>query len=288
VATLAIAGLASVALATLACANGAVADASSPTDPSAPASGTPLVTPDPSASATPTPEPTPSATPTLPPPVPPTPPVVVVPPAPKTMTTPTVRVTGTLRVGQTLKATYTKTQATKVAAQWYRGTTAIKGATKLTYKTVAADSNAKLRVLLTFSATGYKSHALYTPYVKVAKIPAGVDARCMTTGKVMCASKSQHKLRFLNNGVVQLTTAVTFGRPSLPTVNGVFKVWYKSRYAYSHEYHASMPYAMFFHDGYAVHYDPPTLSHGCIHVWHLKDVQWLWNHVSVGTTVVVG
>ena len=217
-----------------------------------------------------------------------TPAIIATPPsAPPALTKPSVHIKGTLRVGQTLKVTHSTTQATKISIRWYRGSKAIKGATKTKYKTVAADSGKKLHVKLTLSAPGYPTITATSAKVKVAKIPSGVDARCMTTGKVLCITKAQHKLRYLNNGVVKKTTPVTFGRPSLPTVNGVFKVYYKNKHAYSKLYHATMPYAMFFYRGYAVHYDPPVLSHGCVHVWNMTKLKWLWNHTPIGTKVVV-
>ena len=280
-AAVATAALTVVALTTLTCSTGAQADPSSGVAGQVTGSDIVATTP-----------PGPTTAPTTPAPTTPpvtTPPTIVTPPppAPKTLTKPTVKIKGTLRVGQTLKVTHSSTQATKITVQWYRGAKAIKKATKTTYKTVAADSGKKLHVKLTLSATGYTTRTATSGSAKVAKIPSGVDARCMTTGKVMCVTKAQHKLRYLSNGVVKKTVAVTFGRPSLPTVNGSFKVYYKNKHAYSNLYHASMPYAMFFYRGYAIHYDPPVLSHGCIHVWDMTKLKWLWSHSPIGTKVVV-
>jgi hypothetical protein len=53
---------------------------------------------------------------------------------------------------------------------------------------------------------------------------------------------------------------------------------------------ASMPYAMFFHGGYAIHgsNEVPNhpASHGCIRVYP-SDARWLSHYLPVGTKVVV-
>jgi len=65
----------------------------------------------------------------------------------------TPKITGTAKVGKTLKVT-TGTWSPKptFTYQWYRGTTAIKGATKASYKLVAADKGKKIKVVVTAKA----------------------------------------------------------------------------------------------------------------------------------------
>jgi len=64
------------------------------------------------------------------------------------------RVTGTLKVGQTLKVT-TGTWDPKptFTYQWYRGATKIVGATRASYKLVAADAGKQIKVVVTAKAT---------------------------------------------------------------------------------------------------------------------------------------
>lgn len=66
--------------------------------------------------------------------------------------------TGKLRVGKILRTTVpTMSPTATVGYQWYRGSTAIKGATKSSYKIVRADRRRKLTVKVTFSKPGYKT-----------------------------------------------------------------------------------------------------------------------------------
>lgn len=79
-----------------------------------------------------------------------------------TATTPTV--TGTRKVGSTLKAVPGTWGPAPVALayQWYRGSTAISGAKSSSYKLVAADKGATIKVRVTGSKTGYVSAAKYS------------------------------------------------------------------------------------------------------------------------------
>jgi len=80
-------------------------------------------------------------------------------------TAPVPKITGTLKVGQTLKVT-TGTWSPKATFtyQWYRGTTKIAGATKATYKLAAADAGKQIKVVVTGraakTATTAKTSAL--------------------------------------------------------------------------------------------------------------------------------
>jgi Leucine-rich repeat (LRR) protein len=72
-------------------------------------------------------------------------------------TAPKPKITGTAKVGKTLKAvpgTCTPA-ASKVTYQWYRGTKAIKAATKPTYKITKADLGKKIKVRITVTRPGY-------------------------------------------------------------------------------------------------------------------------------------
>ena len=87
--------------------------------------------------------------------------------------------------------------------------------------------------------------------------PAGpaLDARCLT-GRALCVDKTSRSLRWVIDGVVKTRFDVRFGSDELPTREGAFAVFKKSRDHVSSLYDTSMPFAMFFSGGQAVHYSP--------------------------------
>ena len=134
----------------------------------------------------------------------------------------------------------------------------------------------------------------YKRLVAVTRRGAGLDPRCATTGQVLCIDKSQKVLRYLVNGKLMLLIDVRFGSPAFPTREGVFSVYAKSRYHVSTLYHTPMPYAMFFSGGQAVHYSKFFAavgynghSHGCVNVRDMAAATYLFDHVPVGTKVVI-
>ncbi|NYI45556.1 peptidoglycan hydrolase-like protein with peptidoglycan-binding domain [Nocardioides aromaticivorans] len=123
--------------------------------------------------------------------------------------------------------------------------------------------------------------------------PGPLDARC-TTGRVLCIDKSSRTLRWVVDGDVRKTVDVRFGSAELPTREGVFSIQRKSRDHVSTIYHTSMPFAMFFSGGQAVHYSPDFAargyngaSHGCVNVRDHDAVAWLYDQVNVGDKVVI-
>ena len=59
-------------------------------------------------------------------------------------------------------------------------------------------------------------------------------------------------------------------------------------------YDTSMPFAMFFSGGQAVHYSPDFAavgyngaSHGCVNIRDYDGVAWLYDQVQIGDKVVV-
>jgi len=87
-----------------------------------------------------------------------------------TTTKPTI--TGTAKVGGTLTASAGTWAPAPVALsyQWYRGTTAITGATKATYQLVSADSGKAIKVAVTGSKAGYATVRLESdPLASVVK-----------------------------------------------------------------------------------------------------------------------
>lgn len=120
-----------------------------------------------------------------------------------------------------------------------------------------------------------------------------LDPRCMT-GRAMCVDKSSRSLRWVVDGVVRSRYDVRFGSDELPTREGAFSVFRKSRDHVSSLYDTPMPFAMFFSGGQAVHYSPDFAangyngaSHGCVNVRDYDGVRRLFNRVRLGDKVIV-
>ncbi|MEV6191675.1 L,D-transpeptidase family protein [Streptomyces sp. NPDC051920] len=119
------------------------------------------------------------------------------------------------------------------------------------------------------------------------------DPRCMK-GRVLCVSKTSRTLRWMIDGRTVSEMDVRFGSQYTPTREGVFTVYFKSRHHVSTIYHTSMPYAMFFSGGQAVHYSSDFAargyygaSHGCVNVRDEGKVASLFAQVRTGDKVVV-
>jgi lipoprotein-anchoring transpeptidase ErfK/SrfK len=88
---------------------------------------------------------------------------------------------------------------------------------------------------------------------------------------------------------------VSTGKPSTPTVTGVFNIYAKYPQARMQgaDYDiADVPHVMYFYGGYGFHgaywhhrFGTPV-SHGCVNLSPDK-AKWLFNFASVGTPVVV-
>ena len=123
--------------------------------------------------------------------------------------------------------------------------------------------------------------------------PGALDPRCQT-GRALCVDKSTNSLRWVIDGKVQKTLDVRFGSDELPTREGAFTVFEKSRDHVSSLYDTSMPLAMFFSGGQAVHYSPDFAangyngaSHGCVNVRDYDGIAWLFDQVQIGDKVIV-
>lgn len=145
-----------------------------------------------------------------------------------------------------------------------------------------------------YRANGRVDAMTYKRLVAVTRRRAGLDPRCATHGQVLCIDKSQKVLRYLVDGKLKLLIDVRFGSPALPTREGMFSVYSKSRYHVSTLFHTSMPYAMFFSGGQAVHYSQFFAavgynghSHGCVNVRDKAAALYLFDRVPVGTKVVI-
>jgi peptidoglycan hydrolase-like protein with peptidoglycan-binding domain len=122
---------------------------------------------------------------------------------------------------------------------------------------------------------------------------SGLDRRCLT-GRAICISKRTDSLVWVVGGRPRLRMDVRFGSDRTPTREGWFSVGWKARHHVSSIYHSSMPYAMFFSGGQAVHYSSDFAargyngaSHGCVNVRNLAGIQSLFAQVRVGDKVIV-
>ncbi|MEU4494394.1 L,D-transpeptidase family protein [Streptomyces sp. NPDC023998] len=127
----------------------------------------------------------------------------------------------------------------------------------------------------------------------VNKPSAKLDPRCKT-GRVLCISKTTRTLSWVIDGHVQSTMDVRFGSQYTPTREGTFSVFSKSKDHVSTIYHTSMPYAMFFSGGQAVHYSSDFAargyngaSHGCVNVRDKGKIASLFGQVRTGDKVVI-
>jgi hypothetical protein len=151
---------------------------------------------------------------------------------------------------------------------------------------------ATLRLLSSMSTTPSRGEK-HNVVGSSASTNARLDPRCMT-GRAICIDKDSQTLRWVVDGTVRATMAVRFGASYSPTREGLFHVGWKSENHVSKLYGSSMPFAMFFSGGQAVHYSSDFAargyagaSHGCVNVRDRAGVEWLFGQVDVGDKVVV-
>lgn len=109
---------------------------------------------------------------------------------------------------------------------------------------------------------------------------------------------NQTLIAFKGNTPV-LSTYISSGLPSYPTVTGQFRIWLRyesqtmdgTRLGYDY-YLPGVPYVMYFYEDYALHgtywhnnFGTP-MSHGCVNM-ETGDAQWLFDFTTIGTVVNV-
>ncbi|WP_293771547.1 L,D-transpeptidase family protein [Sporichthya sp.] len=120
-----------------------------------------------------------------------------------------------------------------------------------------------------------------------------LPASCLH-GHVMCVDKRARAVRWVIDGVVKTKLDARFGSDETPTREGVFAITRKSRDHVSTLYDTSMPFALFFDRGQAVHYSPDFAargysgaSHGCVNIRDYTAMRSLFDKAQVGDRVVV-
>ncbi|WP_019874771.1 L,D-transpeptidase family protein [Sporichthya polymorpha] len=120
-----------------------------------------------------------------------------------------------------------------------------------------------------------------------------LPASCLR-GKVVCVDQRARTVRWVVNGKVKMRLDARFGSTETPTREGVFVVQRKSRDHVSSLYHTSMPFALFFDGGQAVHYSPDFArrgyagaSHGCVNTRDYNSMETLFGRAKLGDRVVV-
>lgn len=131
-----------------------------------------------------------------------------------------------------------------------------------------------------------------------------IPSSCKTSGTVLCGSKAQQKLFFMQNGVIKKTFIVRYGGYTTQpdgkyrihnTVSGTYRVYNKHVNPYSQRYGAgAMPYSVMFNPNMYVHgsadfakYGYKTASHGCVNIRSLDDAKWIYDNTPIGAKVVI-
>lgn len=120
-----------------------------------------------------------------------------------------------------------------------------------------------------------------------------LPASCLVE-RVICVDKRARAVRWVVDGEIKQRLDARFGSDEFPTREGVFAVTRKSRDHVSSIYHTSMPFALFFDRGQAVHYSPDFAargyygaSHGCVNTRDYDGMRALFGRADLGDRVVV-
>jgi len=236
----------------------------------------PTASPSPDPTASPSPEPTPSATDASPSPSP-------------TATTMPPRRTLPLRVGD--RGPLVAKAQEKL--QWLGYEFSPSSLKNATFDRKMRDIVKAFQVKYWMYPTGVITTKTWDLLTKMAG-PVGALPKACTEVTSICADKTAKLLRYVVDGKVKLTTDARFGIMFTQTGEGVFRVFSKDFNHTSRLFGSWMPRAMFFNGNEAVHYSPffhrygyNGGSHGCIGIRSMDTATWLFDHVAVGTRVVV-
>ncbi len=122
-----------------------------------------------------------------------------------------------------------------------------------------------------------------------------LHASC-ATGRVVCISKQQKKMSYVEDGRVRFTREARFAMPGWDSPEGEFRIWYMNHETVSKIFgeRTPMPYAMFYQGNVAIHFSQDFAdkgygggSHGCSQLRDYQVAKWLYEQVKVGDRVVV-
>jgi lipoprotein-anchoring transpeptidase ErfK/SrfK len=139
------------------------------------------------------------------------------------------------------------------------------------------------------------SVALAVPSDVSAAVSPSAAAPAVRDAKWIEVRLASQQLIAWQNGRVMMTTAISSGVRATPTVRGRFRIqrrYVRVRMRGPGYNLPNVPYAMFFHAGYAIHgtywhnsFGRP-MSHGCVNL-PTNKAAWLYNWAPNGTLVVV-
>ena len=147
------------------------------------------------------------------------------------------------------------------------------------------------------ATAGTSSTASVAAHPQTAAVPTGVQPAAATSVSATpcavaakaCMNLSTHQA-WLTDGaghVINGPVAARGGTPSAPTPVGTFHVLSKDKHFYSTQFHAPMPYSVFFYPGDAFHADNTAVpSNGCIHL-NWSSAQQFYNTLHLGDQVQV-
>ncbi len=141
---------------------------------------------------------------------------------------------------------------------------------------------------------GFAATALAaTGFVASEQPASAVSSKCYS-GRVVCVSKAERKIRWMINGRTQFSMSARFGAARTPTRNGTFYIYWKDIDHVSSLYGSAMPFSMFFSGGQAIHYSSDFArrgyagaSHGCVNTRDYGLTRTLYNATRIGDKVVV-
>lgn len=114
-------------------------------------------------------------------------------------------------------------------------------------------------------------------------------------GRVICVDKTTRTVDWVVDGEVRLRMSARFGDDGgTPTREGMFRVYRKNEQHISRLTGTSMPYALFFDGGQAIHYSADFAkrgyrgaSHGCVNTRSIDKMRTLFKAAHRGDLVYV-
>lgn len=113
-----------------------------------------------------------------------------------------------------------------------------------------------------------------------------------TPENAIIVSKANQKVYRFEDGKLKYIFTCSTALPEFDGTEGEYKIFSRQIKHWSKKYELWMPYALFYHEGYALHATTQIrklgrqASHGCVRL-HPRDARILFNDVPVGTNVII-